>query len=205
MATTPTYSWPIPDDTDLVKDGAEAIRDLGNAIDTTVDGLPGAGLVHINTTSFSAVATQSVNDVFSATYVRYLILGNYSGSATGQNQFRLRVSGTDASGSDYAFTNIRSNTNSDTVTGTDRTSSTTGYAPTNITLGYRAPFEMWVTNPFIAENTHFKSFYTQSDGTHAYQGITAGYHKLNTSYTGFTIFPSSGNITGSISVFGVQI
>ena len=39
MAITPTYSWPLPDDTDLVKDGAEAIRDLGNAIDTTVDGL----------------------------------------------------------------------------------------------------------------------------------------------------------------------
>lgn len=36
MAVTPTYSWPTPDDTDLVRDGAEAIRDLGDAIDTTV-------------------------------------------------------------------------------------------------------------------------------------------------------------------------
>jgi hypothetical protein len=42
MATTPNYSWPTPDDTDLVKDGAGAIRDLGDAIDTTVDTVTGA-------------------------------------------------------------------------------------------------------------------------------------------------------------------
>jgi hypothetical protein len=36
MATTTNYSWTTPDDTDLVKDGASAIRTLGSAIDTTV-------------------------------------------------------------------------------------------------------------------------------------------------------------------------
>ena len=36
MATTTNYSWTTPDDTDLVKDGAAAIRSLGTAIDTTV-------------------------------------------------------------------------------------------------------------------------------------------------------------------------
>jgi len=36
MATTTNYSWTTPDDTDLVKDGASAIRSLGSAIDTTV-------------------------------------------------------------------------------------------------------------------------------------------------------------------------
>lgn len=36
MATTTNYSWETPDDTDLVKDGAAAIRTLGSAIDTTV-------------------------------------------------------------------------------------------------------------------------------------------------------------------------
>jgi hypothetical protein len=39
MAITPTYSWPTPDDTDLVKDGAEAIRDLALAIESTVSAL----------------------------------------------------------------------------------------------------------------------------------------------------------------------
>ena len=36
MATTTNYSWTTPDDTDLVKDGAAAIRSLGTAIDSTV-------------------------------------------------------------------------------------------------------------------------------------------------------------------------
>ena len=36
MATSPLYNWPEPDNTDLVKNGALAIRTLGNAIDTTM-------------------------------------------------------------------------------------------------------------------------------------------------------------------------
>ena len=36
MATTTNYGWTTPNDTDLVRDGASAIRSLGSAIDTTV-------------------------------------------------------------------------------------------------------------------------------------------------------------------------
>ena len=39
MATTTNYGWETPDDTDLVKDGASAIRTLGSAIDTTTKAL----------------------------------------------------------------------------------------------------------------------------------------------------------------------
>jgi hypothetical protein len=36
MASSPIYNWPEPDDTSLVKNGALAMRTLGNAIDTTM-------------------------------------------------------------------------------------------------------------------------------------------------------------------------
>ena len=36
MATSPIYGWPEPDDTSLVKNGALAMRTLGNAIDATM-------------------------------------------------------------------------------------------------------------------------------------------------------------------------
>lgn len=36
MAYSPTYNWTEPDDSDYLKEGAEAIRTLGNEIDTTV-------------------------------------------------------------------------------------------------------------------------------------------------------------------------
>ena len=39
MATTKNYGWTTPNDTDLVKDGAAAIRTLGSSVDTTTKAL----------------------------------------------------------------------------------------------------------------------------------------------------------------------
>jgi hypothetical protein len=39
MANTTNYNWETPDDTDLVKDGAAAIRTLGSSVDTTTKAL----------------------------------------------------------------------------------------------------------------------------------------------------------------------
>lgn len=41
MANTTNFGWETPDDTDLVKDGAAAIRTLGSAIDTSLVDLKG--------------------------------------------------------------------------------------------------------------------------------------------------------------------
>jgi hypothetical protein len=41
MATTSAFGWETPDDTDLVKDGAAAIRTLGSSIDTSMAELKG--------------------------------------------------------------------------------------------------------------------------------------------------------------------
>jgi hypothetical protein len=41
MANTTNFNWETPDDTDLVKDGAAAIRTLGNSIDTSMMDLKG--------------------------------------------------------------------------------------------------------------------------------------------------------------------
>jgi hypothetical protein len=41
MANTTNFGWETPDDTDLVKDGAAAMRTLGNAIDTSLVDLKG--------------------------------------------------------------------------------------------------------------------------------------------------------------------
>jgi hypothetical protein len=41
MANTTNFGWETPDDTDLVKDGAAAMRTLGNAIDTSFVDLKG--------------------------------------------------------------------------------------------------------------------------------------------------------------------
>jgi hypothetical protein len=61
MATTTNYSWTTPDDTDLVKDGAAAIRTLGSSADTTVKNLnPGttAGDIDYYTSSLLKLELQ---------------------------------------------------------------------------------------------------------------------------------------------------
>lgn len=48
MALSPNYSFPEPDDSDFVKDGALAMRDLGDAIDTTINKIENSkgGILH---------------------------------------------------------------------------------------------------------------------------------------------------------------
>jgi hypothetical protein len=41
MPNTTNFNWPTPADTDLVKDGAAAIRNLGNGVDTSLVDLKG--------------------------------------------------------------------------------------------------------------------------------------------------------------------
>jgi hypothetical protein len=69
MATSPIYSWPEPDNTDLVKNGALAIRTLGNAIDTTMGTMVAKTVVDakgdlIAGTAADTVARQAVGSNF---------------------------------------------------------------------------------------------------------------------------------------------
>jgi len=60
MATSPIYSWPEPDDTSLVKDGALAMRNLGNAIDTTMATMVAKTIVDAKGDIIAATAADTV-------------------------------------------------------------------------------------------------------------------------------------------------
>lgn len=60
MASTTSFGWSTPDNTDLVKDGALAIRTLGEAIDTSFKGLA----VNAQTvSSYTAVLADGLNKI----------------------------------------------------------------------------------------------------------------------------------------------
>lgn len=61
MATSPIYSWPEPDNTDLVKNGALAIRTLGNAIDTTMGTMVAKTVVDAKGDLIAGTAADTVN------------------------------------------------------------------------------------------------------------------------------------------------
>ena len=204
MATTTNYGWTTPDNTDLVKDGAAAIRTLGSSIDTSMNAALGtkkAGMVLLNTTSFSGVASQSINDVFSATYTNYRIIINVQ-SATSQNEFlfRMRVAGSDDSTSNYHSQLITGNNTS--VAGERVSSATSGTLAqmTNNVSGVDAVFY----KPFDTVRTIVTATSANSLDTIRMRTI-GSVLATSTSYTGFTIFGSTQNITGSVSVYGLAI
>ena len=203
MATTTTnYGFDIPQSTDLVKDGATAIATLGQDIDTAMNtalGTKKAGMVLLNTTSFSGVASQSINDVFSTTYDNYLILTSHTNTTGGQDMnFRLRVGGADNSTANSYVRQLLEAT-AGTVSGQRVTSDRHVFGVTNDILSNAQCFTIF--NPFIAQPTVFISQDLNSR-SNAFISFWAGTHNQSTSYTGFTIFPTTGNLTGKISVFG---
>ena len=196
MPNTTNYSFPTPADTDLVKNGADAIRDLGDAVDTAMNtalGTKKAGMVLLNTTSFSGVASQSVSDVFSSTYDNYRILINAT-SFTGTLTMRFRVSGADNSTSNYKMNTYG--------TGLWTTSVYSGYQESGSTLfnilGEASPtsLSLDILNPFATQKTFLHGHTSQNDRGRAYQGL----FDATTSFTGFTLLATS--VTGNVSVYG---
>jgi len=193
MATTTTnYGWDIPQSTDLVKDGATAIATLGQDIDTSVYTALGgnkSGLVLLNTTSFSAVASQSFNDVFSSTYDNYRVIATGSVSST-RPAFRLRVSGSDATGSNYE---IGFSANSGITTTT-----TTSFIPIDGAAQWWISFDL--LSPFATAETRMLSLAGNATSTFRLSVLR---HNLSTSYTGITILPEgAGTLTGAMSIYG---
>jgi hypothetical protein len=206
MATTTNYGWTTPDDTALVKDGAAAIRTLGSSIDTSLNtalGTKKAGLVLLNTTSFSGVSSQSINSVFNSTYDNYhIVLSQLIHSVGGVGvKIRLRKSGTDNSSNIY----IRQYLNADNATlAGQRVTDTSFFVAlphSDNTNGFN---EFTLFNPNNATvRTGITGYFTYNALNIISQSYVAT-HNLATSadFDGFTLLPDSGTITGNVSVYG---
>ena len=81
MATSPIYSWPEPDNTDLVKNGALAIRTLGDAIDTTMGTMVAKTIVDAKGDLIAATAADTVSRL--AVGANNTVLTADSSTATG--------------------------------------------------------------------------------------------------------------------------
>lgn len=199
--TTPNYGWPVPTSTDLVKDGATAIEALGDAIDATVFGLPSSGMSLISATTIgSAVASVTVSGAFSATYENYKIIIN-GGVSSADCYLSFKLGASVASYSAFA---IYGNFSANTVLGV----ATNNAAVWNVVGDGIASQSLFMNidllNPFLAKYTRFGSAtaYQAASGS----GVASGVHKVATSYTDFTIAPSTGTLTGgTIYVYGYKI
>jgi hypothetical protein len=161
---------------------------------------PEPGLTLITAESFSAVSSVSLNNCFTTTYENYRIMMQVSGSTTITGvALRMRASATDATGANYNWQGSIGRTGAVLGSGTD--SDTSARIIQEQTTG-TAPVSMDIFRPFIAGSTlaTYQSYRLLDN----YGAVHSFVHSLATSYDGFTLFPSSGTITGIIRVYGYR-
>lgn len=158
----------------------------------------------ITSASGTAVSSLSVENCFSASYSHYLVMRDLLGSSAAIDlNVRLRVGGSDASGANYRY---QVNDAYNTVVDGSRTTGATSWARPLMqteatTFGYAA---FWIANPFEAVRTTgwSNAGYQYTGNISLRHAVYA--HDLETSYTGLTVLPASGTITGTIWVYGVK-
>ena len=199
--TTPNYGWAVPTSTDLVKDGATAIETLGDAIDASMNtalGTKKAGMVLLNTTSFSGVVTQDIpTGTFTSAYQNYRII--YMGTAgAGDLGMRLGDAGVfNTTANQYRWNFGYAVYTSTTITGgnsgTGASSFTIGNCGFNTALDLYSPFDS-------ARNTSVTWAHARDDYGFMSGG---GAMTVTTSYSQVRFYPlGGGNISGTVYVYG---
>jgi hypothetical protein len=160
-------------------------------------------LTLISSTTFTSSSSHSVNDVFSSTYDNYLVAISVDNGAVDFCNLRFRVSGSDNTSSNYYWSDFYNQSNTQNPAGNYSNGLTTswrlGYFEAN-SYGYSL---VNIFNPNRTANTsanwehnRFASNSTNQRGS--------GTLSVTTAYTGFTIFPPTGNMTGKVRVYGYQ-
>jgi hypothetical protein len=206
MGNTPNNNCPYPEPTDLVKDGAQAIEDLAASIDTKLGVYSTPGMVKLASVAFSGVSSQSVNNVFSATYDNYRIFVTITSANTvaGCN-IRLRNAGSDNSTTSYRYAHTFIGTESGQTQQLQLSNNDTqmqGVRLDNSTATFDMSLD--IGQPFKTAFTTFKGQATACviDGTNRGEIKNMnGFFIDSLSFDGFSLI-STATFTGTVSVYG---
>jgi hypothetical protein len=169
---------------------------------TSIANTSGTASIGANgTVSFSGASSISLNGVFSSTYDNYRIIVNVTSSSTNFDPLwlRMRSGTTDNSSSNYRwqqryFAYGGSGGDGTTTTGTGFALASVDTGTTSIGMKVSAD----VIGPFVTSNTSYSYQGTQ----YSYGFYGNGIMTVSTSYDGCSIVPNSGNVTGTLSVYG---
>lgn len=170
----------------------------------TSGGVP--GLEFITAVNPSAVSAQSINNCFTSTYKDYLVLLHLdSQSADATLRMRLRVAGSDIGFAGAYFGNLSSSYSSLALV----ISGATGQAEMVVAAapgGAKSDVigTILVKSPQEAKNTNLTfdvSYYASASISR--RDFGSAIRPVSNQVDGFTIYPGSGTITGTIAVYGV--
>ena len=163
------------------------------------------GLVHINTTTFSAAATVNIDGCFSATYDNYkIIVENTDRSATSVNlSMRFRVSGTTNSTTNYSFLYFSANGfNTTQINYAQNGTSLNILGDGSSSTGIGSSFD--VISPFKTTKTSIGVLGMQMTASGNQSGaLWWQYYNVATSFDGFSLI-SGGTHTGTVRVYGYK-
>lgn len=157
----------------------------------------------IATTSFSAVASEQLDDVFSASYENYIIIVNLTtGSISGADvNLRTATGGTPASGAGtYEWGQFFVGAASSVTAGSSESTADTKVRIGRIdTSGGGLGAKIVIYNPFSATRTKLHALASGFS-----LQITGAAWTVTTSYDGVQILASSGTMTGTMTVYGIK-
>lgn len=163
----------------------------------------GGGLVFIDRQSFSGVSSYSLTNKFSSTYDNYKIQLRITGMTASNTIYaRMRSGSTDNTSSNYRSGRVYQLGSG--VTGMGDTTGTATYFGWVLEWNAQTSYlEMELTAPYLTAYTGYSAqtnFYYSAYGQH--NQIETGMMSVDTSYDGMTFYPSAGNFTGEVYVYG---
>lgn len=163
------------------------------------------GLVLVAAQSFTGVSSVSVNNCFTATYENYRVLVNMSSLSAGMTiGMRLRAGGADDSvaGYDTYYIDIES-----TSSAVGRILGQTSWQIAAGASGYQLSIGADVRQPYTANHKHVQDIWgptVEPSGTYWRFGLRGHVRASTTLYDGFSLLASTGNFTGTVSVYGYR-
>jgi hypothetical protein len=150
--------------------------------------------------TFGSCETLSLNGVFTSAYDNYMVSFRSIGTAANFPGVRLRASGVDESSASNYYTHQFLFASSTTVSGA-RSSNNIWFSYGNSTTLYGGMVQ-YIYGPYLAQPTAHRVVVSDPRDSASIADY-AGTHSLSNSYDGFTFsFPSSGNSSGILTVFG---
>lgn len=199
MPTTSKMGISYPSSSDLVKDGATNMGTIATTVDSKT------GLVLLKTYSFSAVSSLSFDaNTFTSTFDNYVIWFYTTANSNANFYLRMRSAGTDATSASYdrAGYSATSTTGPVSFGAQGETFGILGALGT----GNRCSAVINMYLPYQTQYTHWTCFVDSTNGPSPYlrHDNVTGQYGIVASYDSATLYPSTGTMTGSATVFGVN-